>query len=197
MSRLYTPVLPPLLQQRVAGELRAGEKLLWAAQPLPRLYRRQAIGLVLFGLPWTGFAVFWVWGASQGAQHAPGPFMLFPLFGLPFVLIGLGMLTSPFWLQRKAQRSLYAITNQRAIVFDAKLFGGQRVQSFSPDRLTAMTREERADGSGDLIFEQFQQRAGSGTTTVRRGFVGVERVREVEEVILSNLVGGRVRAVEE
>ena len=34
-----------------------------------------------------------------------------------------------------------------------------------PDRLTSMTRNERGDGSGDLIFEQFQQRAGSGTTT--------------------------------
>jgi hypothetical protein len=192
-----SPMLPPELQQQVASELRADEKLIWADQPLPRLYQWQAIGAVLFGIPWTAFAVFWVAMTARATSHAKGlgPLFLFPLFGIPFILIGLGMLTSPFWLRRKAYRSIYVITSKRAVVMEGRIFGGVKVQSFMPDRLPSMTRKERADGTGDLIFEQFQQRAGSGSTTVRRGFMGVRNVRAVEDLIVSTLLAGRTRPV--
>ena len=155
------------------------------------------MGIVLFGIPWTAFAVFWMSAAGWGVSHsnAPGPFSFFPLFGLPFVLIGVGMLSSPFWMSRKALRTVYAITDQRAIVFEGRVFGGVNVQSFLPERLTSMSRNERSDGTGDLIFEQFQQPAGSGTTTVRRGFIAIERVRDVEELINNSLLVGRTRSV--
>ncbi len=120
----------------------------------------------------------------------------FPLFGLPFLLVGLGMLTSPYWLGRKAVRTVYVVTSQRAIIFTGRVFGGVNIQTFMPDRLTSMTRNERADGSGDLIFEQFQQRAGSGTTTIRRGFMAIEKVHEVEDIILTTLLAGRTRRFE-
>ena len=198
MTPYMTPVLPPEADRLVRDELRPGEQLVWAGQPLPRLFGRQSIALVIFGIPWTAFAVFWVAAAGGITSHARNGnflslFSCFPLFGLPFVLVGLGMLSSPFWMRRKAMRTAYAVTNQRAIVFEGRAFGGIKVQSFMPDRLTSMTRTERADGSGDLVFEQFQQRVGSGTNTVRRGFFAVERVRDVENLILGTLLAGRAR----
>ncbi len=54
------------------------------------------IPMVLFGVLWTGFSVFWMWGAS-GFGQGDRIGSLFALFGLPFVLIGLGMLLSPFY----------------------------------------------------------------------------------------------------
>ncbi|MGD1278779.1 MAG: hypothetical protein ABR964_16320 [Tepidisphaeraceae bacterium] len=191
-----TPVLSPQWQHQIDSELEEGEKLIWAAQPLPRVYRRRAIGAVLFGIPWTAFAVFWMVGASGAWNthpHRPStaPFALFPLFGVPFVLIGLGMLTSPFWMGRKARRVLYALTNRRAIIFEGRIFGGINVQTFMPDRLTSMTRNERADGTGDLIFEQFLQNASRNSTMVRCGFLGIERVHDVEELIMETLLKTR------
>ncbi len=195
MTPMRIPILPPELQNQVQSELRTGEKLIWAQQPLPRLYRRQGIGAVLFGIPWTAFSIFWVAMAAMGTHRSGLPVVsiVFPMFGVPFVLIGFGMLSTPFWMGRKARGSIYAITDQRAIIFEGRAFGGIKVQSFMPERLTSLTRTERTDGTGDLIFEQFQQRAGSGTTTVRRGFVAIERVRDAEDLITSTLLAGRAR----
>src|SRR6185437_12509968 len=99
--------LPLELDERVRSELSEGEQLLWVGQPLPRRYVRSSIPIVLFGIPFTGFALFWMAGASgvlfAGAAMNGGPggfaafLACFPLFGLPFLIIGLGMLTSPYW----------------------------------------------------------------------------------------------------
>ena len=191
------PLLPPDLQRQVQAELRPGERLVWAAQPLPRLLRWQSLGLFLFAIPWTAFAVFWVAAAAHGTWHhghPAGAGFLFPLFGLPFVVIGVGMLSAPPWAGRTARQTAYAITDQRAVVFRGRAFGRRSVDSFEPDRLTGITRNERADGTGDLIFEQFAQRRGTGTSTVRRGFLAIGDVRPVEDLIYNTLLAGRTRA---
>ena len=197
-----TPMLPPEVTRLVQGELRPGERLAWAGQPLPRLYRGMSIGLAVFGVVFTGFALFWVAGSAamlwsdHSFNRPPGVLKLFPLFGLPFVLVGLGMLSAPVWMAKQARRTAYAVTDQRAICFRGGLFGGGvTVQSFDPVRLTSLTRRERADGSGDLVFEEFTQRRGTGSVTVRRGFMAVDDVRGVEELIHKTLLTGRTRAV--
>jgi hypothetical protein len=192
------PIFSPELQQLISNELRSDEKQVWAAQPLPRVFRLQSIGIVLFGIPWTAFSIFWICAAGWGVWgHAgkaiPGPFVFFPLFGVPFVLIGFGMLSSPFWLSKMARRTVYVLTDRRAIVISGKAFGGVTVQSFEPDRLTSMERNQRADGSGNLLFESFVQRQGSGSSTVRRGFMGIENVQQVEELIRETLLKDRTR----
>jgi hypothetical protein len=103
------------------------------------------------------------------------------------------MLTSPVWVGKRAARMAYVITDQRAIIWEARFFGRLNVQSFGPERLVSMTRTERADGSGDLIFEQFTTRAGTGTRTVRRGFLAMPNVREAEQAIRDLLLKDRVR----
>ena len=119
--------LPEELDNRVRSELRHGERLVWTGQPLPRRFMRSAVPIVLMGIFVTPFAVFWMAGASGmlfgGGGGGPGGadafFTCFPLFGVPLVLIGLGMLTAPFWMYRKARRTCYALTDQRAIVWTA------------------------------------------------------------------------------
>lgn len=183
MSAPYrVPMLTLDLRRLVDDELQDGERIVWLAQPRQNLYRRPAWVIVLFAIPWTAFSLF----ITTMIVDKESWFMA--LFGVPFVLVGLGMLSSPFWMGRKANRTVYAITDRRAIVYEGKAFGGISVQSYYPDRLTGMIRNQREDGSGDLIFEQFTTRQGSGHTTVRRGFVGLERVREAEEIIAGQLL---------
>src|SRR5688572_1960017 len=97
--------LPLDLDNRVHAELRDGERLVWVGQPHPGRASRAGIPMVLFGIPWTAFALFWMAGASgmlfggfgNGGPPGFGGFLAcFPLFGIPFVLIGIGLLTSPF-----------------------------------------------------------------------------------------------------
>lgn len=198
--------LPEELDARVRSELSAGEQLLWVGQPRPDRFARASIPLVIFGLVFTGFAVFWMAAASGmlfggfgGPNGAPGGFGLifscFPLFGVPFVLVGLGMLTSPFWLRRLARRTCYALTDRRAIVWQARWFGGVEVRSYGPQDLTRLRRVEHADGSGDLVFEEIvtfgHDRHGHRTSGTRQyGFLAIDGVRQVEELLRKALLAG-------
>ncbi len=179
------PLLPVELQQQVQAELRPGEKQVWAGRPLPRVFRGQAIVACLFGLPFAGAGLF--------VELHAGRQVVARLFGLPFLAVGCSLITAPWWMAKKAKRTVYAVTDQRAVVITGNVFGGVTVQSFEPDRLTGITRNQRADGTGDLVFEQFTQRQGTGTTTVRRGFMGIDDVRQVEELIHATLLAGRTR----
>lgn len=197
--------LPDELDAAMREELREGERLLWVGQPRPGRFARQAIPIVLFGIPWTAFALFWMAAASgmlfAGAANAgPGPgggffaiFACFPLFGLPFVLIGFAMLGSPFWLWRQAKRTCYALTDRRAILREAGKFGSIEVRSYESEALGQITRTQYADGCGDLIFEEFlnlgRDSDGDRTRrTVRRGFMAIDNVRGVEELLRKALV---------
>jgi hypothetical protein len=195
--------LPEELEIRFREELRGGEQLVWSGQPIPGRFMRSAIPIVLFGIPFTGFALFWIATASGmlsgsrggGDGDGFGIFSFFPLFGIPFLLIGLGMLTAPIWMRRRARRTCYALTNQRAIVWTPGFLGGMEVRSYQAPDLDRMTRRDYGDGSGDLILEEFITTTRDSDGSVRsrrneRGFLGIADVRQVEDLIRSRPVTG-------
>jgi len=145
--------VPYTLREWVDREVGPDERLQWMDMPAPRFFTGTSIGAFLFAIPWTGFAVFWTVTAAWGTRQASDTggsgavAILFPLFGVPFILIGLGLFFSPLWAYRKARRTVYVITDRRAILFE----GGwsTTVRSFPPDQLRDVFREERRDGSGD------------------------------------------------
>jgi hypothetical protein len=59
-----------------------------------------------------------------------------------------------------------------------------------------MARREYSDGSGDLIFEEFLSVSRDSDGDMRsqrteRGFLGMENVREVEELVRKTLHSGK------
>lgn len=172
--------MSPALQQRVTRELQPGEVVRWAVQPDPSRLMLQGFLLWLFFIPWTAFSLFWIAGAS--GFHLPdfsSPTALFPLFGLPFLLIGLGGLLAPWWLRLAARHTVYVITNQRAF----SLAGWRTVVMLSwlPQQLAQVTRSERADGSGDLVFDIEMRRGNRGSDVQhKRGFMALRDVRTAE-----------------
>ncbi|MBN1512775.1 MAG: PH domain-containing protein [Phycisphaerae bacterium] len=180
--------VPYTLREWVDREIEPGERLQWMDMPAARLFTGSALGAFLFGIPWTGFAVFWTamaaWGTRQASDTgAPRAFsILFPLFGVPFILIGLGMLSCPLWAYRKARRTVYAITDRRAILFE----GGRSmtVRSFPPDKLRDVFRKERKDGSGDVIFYCRTWRDCDGDRHAQDvGFMRIRNAKAVEDLI--------------
>lgn len=179
--------LPQKLRSLVESEMQAGERINWMEQPIPGRMARMTLPIVLFGIPWTAFALSWTasaaWGTSK-VEGGPGLFSAFPLFGLPFILIGLGMLSSPYWSRRKAHRSAYVLTDRRAILFSADWRGSVTVRSFEPERLTDLQRKQHADGSGDLVFAQDSRRdSDGGRHTIDVGFLAIREVKNVEELV--------------
>jgi hypothetical protein len=192
-------MLPPELEERVNGELEPGERLVWSGQPRAGWAVAASCLIWLFALPWTAFALFWTGAAAglldgwMGGANAPQPFqwfrLLFALWGVPFILVGLGMFSTPYWVWRRGKRTCYALTDRRAIVWQPGLWRSVHVRSYRPEQLKQMSRVERSDGSGDLIFEQRHGRDSDGDrTTTSYGFLGIERVREVEDLIEKNLL---------
>ena len=179
-------ILSPELAAIVDAERVTNEKITWIGQPIPWRYARMSFPIVLFGIPFTAFAIFWMAGASgfKMPDFRQG-FGFFPLFGIPFVLIGLGMLSSPFWMLRKAARTAYVITNLRAILVEGRAWGGFAVRSFDPAHLSDFRRVQFRDGSGNLIFERQYRPGGpnSGGQFIDIGFLAVPNVKEVEDLI--------------
>jgi hypothetical protein len=190
---------PTELSSLVEAELAKGERIVWIGRPIPWLLARSSLPMVLFGIPFTAFALFWM-GLASGFGHAagPGPSGFFVLFGIPFVLVGLGMLTSPFWMFLRALRTAYAITDRRALTLERCLWGQVNVRSFDPASLAVLARTQRADGSGNLVFQREYRPQGRHGRFVEIGFLGVPDVKEVEDrvrelVRTANTAGGGPR----
>lgn len=171
--------LPQALQAMVNRELEPGESIKWSGMPIPQFFTAASTGMFLFAIPWTAFAVFWLFGSWAQSHSIP-----FTLFGVPFVLIGCGMLSSPLFAYRRALTTVYLITDKRAITF-----GGGRsttVRSYSPDALRDIYRKERKDGTGDVVITR---RAWRDTEGDRRseelGFLRIRNPREVERMLKS------------
>lgn len=183
---------------RIERELEDREQLVWAGRPDPSQMGCRSTPIVLFGIPWTAFSVFWVYMASVGlwsglGSSGPGGIMqwLFPLFGVPFILIGLGLLSSPFWIKRSAKKTLYALTDRRCIIWQHGL-RTTTVKSYGPDDLENMSRVERKNGSGDVIFVKSirirERHSSSDTVTTPEGFMAVEDARSLERLIRDTLL---------
>lgn len=170
----------------VNAELHDGESVVWSASPKPGNLAMKTLPVILFAIPWTGFAIFWMvmaGGFNFGKGFQIGS--VFALFGLPFVLIGIGMLLSPLLVIRAARESAYVITDRRALIFTAKPWGSVAITSFLPDQLKSLTRNQNLDGSGDVVFEARVSNAGHGDKFVQRlGFIGVDDAKAVEVMLL-------------
>jgi hypothetical protein len=171
------------------GELRRGERLTWADYPGPMALVRRDARMSWIGIPFTAFAIFWTWSASHDVAHAGSIIeLLFPLWGLMFVAIGLSILLRPVWSALKARSTVYAITDQRALIISGSR--SRRVESFEPDSLGNLERTERSDGSGDIILRRAITMTSRSTFSYRRdfvapavGFFGVPEVRRVEDAL--------------
>jgi hypothetical protein len=138
------------LQMALQRELGTGERVLWSGRPLARV-AWGGLGIWLFAVPWTAFSLFWTAMAFAGAQafDEAGPLgYAFPLFGTPFIAIGLAMLSAPFAPLFGASRTLFAVTDRRML----RIFLGPRLwtKSVPGERIGQIDRSERRDGSGTL-----------------------------------------------
>jgi hypothetical protein len=89
----------------------------------------------------------------------------------------------PSWAWWVARRTLYAVTDRRALVIERPL-GRSTVQGFSGDRLTDAIRREDILGRGELIFERVVSKRAKGRAAYRDvGFFGLADARGVASVL--------------
>jgi hypothetical protein len=102
-------------QNRLRREMAAGEQLLWSGRPDDHGWiRPQDTFLVPFSIMWGGFAIFWEAGVLSSSSARSS--VIFPLWGVLFVLIGLYLMVGRFFARRWIRRrTIYAVTDQRVI----------------------------------------------------------------------------------
>jgi hypothetical protein len=191
---MFDAGLPPALKAFAEREF-LGERMLWAARPDRRVAALLSFGIWLIAVPWTAFALFWIafpmsalyetyTGINIGAPKGTPTLIIwiFAIFGVPFVLIGLGMLLAPFAAIRKGWRTLYVLTTKRLAVLE----GGRTVSvvSIRPEEISGLSRKEGPDGRGTLIVHQGFERDSDGDRVEKKVELGViNEVRKVEGLV--------------
>lgn len=175
--------LPGKLRQLVEGELNEGEQLRWVERARLGRFIARSLPLVLIGIPFTGVALLWITIATVFAGSTGFfPLYIFPVFGVPFLLVGGAMLLSPLFMLIKASGTVYAVTDRRAMSFE----GGYAttIRSFGPEYVGNLQRTQYADGSGDLIFDRVVKHGRRRRKYYKDvGFLGIANVKQVERLV--------------
>jgi len=180
--------IPTQLRQKINKELEPHESIRWVGQPRPNTSSLIISCLVvfLFAIPWTAFAVFWTYGVLgykiPDLRAGFQPEYLFALFGVPFILVGLGLLLSPFWIWRTALKKVYLITNKRAIAFEGA--NTTTIRSFEPQQLAKIYRRENNDGTGDVVIVVRSWKDSDGDSQKEEvGFLAISNPKQVETLL--------------
>ncbi len=135
-----------------------GESVAWAGRPSAWHAFLLALPIWLFAIPWTAISVVFftsavaaVIGVAEidGMEGAGG--WLFVLFSLPFLLIGLAMMSAPFWAARDARASGFVITDRRVMRIsegNPSASGGRSVKALTAGALRGAEAKVGRGGRG-------------------------------------------------
>jgi len=159
------------------GILDPGETVIWQDQPDPRPDMRDfEPKKAVFGLAVAAFAVFWT-AMAFGAGGVMG--LVLPLFGLPFIAIGLRRAGAGiFWDAYRRRRTWYTLTNQRAFIA-TDIFGHRRLDAYPINVTTPIVHES----GRDIWFATDFIRTKSGSRRKRIGFTHLKDSSHVHDLM--------------
>jgi len=166
------------------GILAPGEEILWQGQPRSTIdWSGLLTPTTLGGVVFTGFSLFWMGMAfaMTAGTGAPFPFNIFPVFGLPFLLVGLWMLGGRLVLDAWMRgRSWYTLTDQTAFIA-RDVFGRKTLDSWPLRDIERITLEEGTPGSVIFHMSHGTMRATPRNMTRIRA-LGFHQIDEAQHV---------------
>ncbi|MCH2020868.1 MAG: hypothetical protein MK207_00205 [Saprospiraceae bacterium] len=132
------------LKQRLQKHIRKGEQIIWAERPKQGILFRSSDGcLIPFSLFWGGFAFFW----ETMVQVMDAP-LIFTLFGIPFVLIGIYLILGRFFHDMYIRKkTIYGLTKKRIVIKR-----GYKLDFLDLSSISNIHLIEKKDGSGTILF---------------------------------------------
>lgn len=177
-------VLPPEIEYQVHDRLIGNEQVVWWGQPLAEEVGRRFGPASLIGLGIIGIAIYWTSSQIREALRQAEPSWAMAWLGLPMFLVGLGVLCVPLLATVVAEKTWYVLTNGRAMVFHGMPLGLRSISDYYPAQLRDMVCAENEGGIGDLVFERVESADADGIPQTKEyGFLGIENVRDVENLI--------------
>ena len=145
-----TFVMPPVYASRMSStdalsrqlqtELWPGELIVWSGQPSPLATSLSQTAIAGFGVLWTAFSVAGLSAMLRSDQ------LLGIVFLLVFVGVGIFMVATPLIQYRKAQGTLFAITDKRFLMLTN---AGHAVRSV---QLSAIRQVDRVRQRGGVTL---------------------------------------------
>ncbi|MBE2276950.1 MAG: hypothetical protein IAE87_11740 [Rhodobacteraceae bacterium] len=137
------------------GLLGPGETILWQGRPAAGIdWRDLWDGRTPFGLVFAGFALFWIAMAYTMTGSQGGVLSLFPLFGLPFLFVGLYLVFGRLlWDAHARARTHYTLTNRAAFVA-TELFGRRNLERYPLGPDMRLTLEDGIPGTVWFAVEE-------------------------------------------
>lgn len=175
--------LPQDIQNRIDRELLSNENLIWVGQPHPSRFLNVQANKThpLLSLVIVTEIFLFILALIMSELLLAG--LLFLALVLTAILGGLAQQLS------SAKNTIYAVTNQRAMIIE-----GNNVQTFRKRDLQSITKTTRKTGRGDIIFRKDSEMrlrpSGFGFMLQRRdekeiGFLGIEHPDHVEALLLN------------
>ena len=155
------------------GILDEDEHIMWQGRPDTRIAFRWAnTFMVVFGLFFSGFALFWMIMAAQ----AGGAFWMFGLlhFGVGMSMV-VGAIYADAWRRR---HTWYTLTDKRAFVATDIPFKGKKLEDYD---INASMRIHFVEGPPDSIH--FTTRKGANNTRRPTGFDRINDGKEVYRIM--------------
>lgn len=163
-----------IFKNKLERELVPGEEVLWADEPTP---------IVVKNFLLIGIFLFFLISSSILKPFSPLSAALFAAFIVLAIFL---------WSQVQFKKTLYVITNKRALII--KGFKTFTIRSYPPHLLQFIYLTEKKLGIGDLIFEEnISLRPDNSPKVQQFGFVNVRKVRLVEQMLrsLANTESGK------
>ena len=165
------------LQSAVRAEQQRGA-VLWVGSPSGRAALLGSIPALLFAAFFALFSLYWITLAS----NAPMPF---PLFGVPFLLIGIYMLLLPFKTALEARSTVHMITERGVVTCTRTLFGREKTNVVLLDSIRGISRTNDSSGYGTLTLDTGSYRDSDGDLqTSRLKLYGISNAEQAEAAII-------------
>jgi hypothetical protein len=186
---LANAVIDPSFQDEVLPALEPGERLLWAGRPDPRRTAWAKIRQTLFGAAFVllSFLVYLSFLPANGPYFGADslPFSLRPMALVAGSLLALSGMFLPVLVYRRAQRSLYAVTDKRVL----SLTQGRSVMAFRYEDMQVPLMDLRPDGSGDIHFNGKCRADGTQRQPRFPHFLGIGEAERVYQLLLGRMPG--------
>ncbi len=189
----------PSERVEVAGELWEAEIIRWATRPQPRFWCADTGVRFVVAALMVGFILFWSGMVMQHPERANilrigSLFTSVIVNTAPFWLPALFLASYP-WRQRlKARRTLYIITDRRAVVITPRL-GSWKKRSWRLARNMVVRGEARPDKWGNLVFTEIigGHSVEHGRQVWRYGFLALPDVWQAEKELRKTIEARRKR----